>query len=200
MKNAPKLYFGHSTAAIFSREVASEGISKVLDFFLRDAEPRLSINLYVSEEETAGEIFKAKPMTSEFVSVELAKLMEEQKNLSKALDVPAYKFVNAVVEDGIAGVMTSVSITENNGEKVIQSCGTAVFKEDKLIGFIDAKDTFYLSFVTGEVKGGFFIVDVPDKDSGKLTLEIMVSAIFFTGRFQRCGRRREKTGTIFSGI
>lgn len=158
--NAPRLYFGHTTVAIFSKAVAREGMLKVLDFFLRDAEPRLSIDLFISEEETAGEILRTKPLTSEFVAVEITDIMDEQKNLSKALAVPAYKFINAMTGEGISGIMTSLRITENNGEKNVKTSGTAVFKNDRLIGFINEEDTFALSFILDEVKGGVLVVDV----------------------------------------
>lgn len=173
-RNAPKLYFGHTTVVIFSKTIAQEGISKVLDFFLRDAEPRLSVDLFVSEEETAGEILKVKPLTSEFVSIEIIDIINAQKNLSKALSVPAYQFMNAMAGEGVSGFMTSLCTTVNDGEKVLKTCGTAVFKKDILQGFINEDETFALSFILDEVKGGALVVDVSQgKDEEKITLEIM---------------------------
>ncbi|NLE25841.1 MAG: Ger(x)C family spore germination protein, partial [Clostridiaceae bacterium] len=103
-KDFPRMYFGHTTVVIMSREIAQDGAIKIIDFILRDAEPRLSINLFVSEEKTAGEILKYKPSLSEILSVELTNMLDEQKNLSKALMVPAYKFVNALTAEGVSGV------------------------------------------------------------------------------------------------
>lgn len=176
-KNFPKLYFGHTTIVIFSREVANEGVLKVLDFLFRDAEPRLNINLFVSEDETAGEILRAKALTSELLSVEVTNILDEQKSLSKALPVPAYKFVNALVEDGISAVMTSICTVENNEEKVVKLCGTAIFKEDKLQGFIDDEETYALSFILDEVKGGVIVANVgSETDEEKIALEILESS------------------------
>lgn len=172
-KNAPKLYFGHTTTVVFSKSVAQEGVLELLDFFVRDPEPRLSIDLFVSMEETAGEIFRLKPLTSEFNATEITDIMEDQKNLSKALAVPAYKFVNALSGNGVSGMMTSLCATENNGEKTVKSCGMAVFKKDRLIGFIDEEDTFALCFVLDEVKGGVLVVDAGKRE--KMALEIMNS-------------------------
>ncbi len=176
-KNFPKLYFGHTTIVIFSREVANEGVLKVLDFLFRDAEPRLNINLFVSEDETAGEILRAKALTSELLSVEVTNILDEQKSLSKALPVPAYKFVNALVEDGISAVMTSICTVENNEEKVVKLCGTAIFKEDKLQGFINDEETYALSFILDEVKGGVIVANVgSETDEEKISLEILGSS------------------------
>lgn len=175
--NFPKLYFGHATVVILSREVANEGVLHVLDFFFRDAEPRLNINILVSESETAGEILKSKAVASELISVEITNILDEQVSLSKALAVPAYEFVNALVEDGISGVMTSLCTVENNDEKVVKLCGTAIFNEDKLKGFIDGEETFALSFILDEVKGGIIVANVgSETDEEKISLEILESS------------------------
>ena len=175
-KDNPRLYFGHTMVAILSRDIAEEGAMKVIDFLLRDDEPRLNINLFVSEEKTAGELFKYKPSLTELFSVELTNILDEQKNLAKAIPVPAYKFVSAVTAEGISAVLPSLCIIENAGGKTVKVGGTAIFKEDRLQGFISGEDTFALSFILDEVKGGV-IVAKKDSDTGekKVSLEIIES-------------------------
>lgn len=173
-KNYPKLYFGHTTMFIISQEVARDGVLKVIDLIFRDPEIRLSINLFVSEEETAGEILRAKALAAEQVSVELTNILDEQKSLSKALPVPAYEFVNAVSEDGISGIITSVCTAVNNEEKIVKLCGTAIFKEDKLQGFINGEETYALSFILDEVKKGIIVVNVGSETEKEIiTFEIL---------------------------
>lgn len=173
-KDFPRLYFGHTSVVILSREIAEEGAVKIIDFLLRDAEPRLNINLFVSEEQTAGEVLKYKPSMSEILSVELTNMLDEQKNLSKALMVPAYKFVNALTEEGVSGVLPSLCIIKNVEEKTVKLCGTAFFKEDKLQGFIDDEETFALNFILDEVDGGILVAKVGSGiDEGRISLEIM---------------------------
>lgn len=176
-KNFPKLYFGHTTVIIICQEVAQEGVLKVIDFMVRDAEPRLNLNLFVSMDTKAGDILKTKVLTSEIVSEELTNILDEQKNLAKALPIPVYKFIHALVEEGISGIMNSVCIEVNNEEKVAKLCGTAVFKEDKFQGVIDEEETYALSFILDEVKGGIIVVDVgsgPEEE--KISLEILKSS------------------------
>ena len=48
-----KLYWSHATVIILSKEIASEGILKVIDFYNRDAEAREDIHLVISKEATA---------------------------------------------------------------------------------------------------------------------------------------------------
>lgn len=176
-KDFPKLYFGHTTVVILSREIAEDGVLKIVDFLFRDAEPRLNINLYVSEEKTANEIMKYKPSMSEILSVELTNILDEQKNLAKALLVPAYKFVNAVAEEGVSAVLPSLCIVDNVDGKTVKLCGTAIFKGDKLQGFISDEETYALSFILDEVKGGVIVTNIESETEEKaLSLEIMESS------------------------
>lgn len=176
-KDFPKLYFGHTTVVILSREIAEDGVLKIVDFLFRDAEPRLNINLYVSEEKTANEIMKYKPSMSEILSVELTNILDEQKNLAKALLVPAYKFVNAVAEEGVSAVLPSLCIVDNVDGKTVKLCGTAIFKSDKLQGFISDEETYALSFILDEVKGGVIVTNIESETEEKaLSLEIMESS------------------------
>lgn len=63
-----KLYWGSCKVMIISQELAREGIAPLLDFLIRDSEPRLTIDLFVSKEATAKDIIKQKspvnPITS----------------------------------------------------------------------------------------------------------------------------------------
>lgn len=176
-KDFPKLYFGHTTVVILSREIAEDGVLKIVDFLIRDAEPRLNINIYVSEERTANEILKYKPSMSEILSVELTNMLDEQKNLGKALLIPAYKFVNAVAEEGVSAVLPSLCITKNVDGKAVKLCGTAIFKEDRLQGFISDEETYALSFILDEVKGGVIVTNIESEtDEKEVSLEIMESS------------------------
>ncbi len=175
-KNFPKLYFGHTTILILSQEVAKDGVLKVIDFIFRDVEPRLNIDILISKDEKAGEILSAKALTSELLSLEITNILEEEKHLSKALSIPAYEFINALAGEGVSAVMTSVCTETNNEEKVVRLCGTAIFKEDKLQGFIDDNDTFVLSFIRDEVKGGVIVANVGSEiEEEKISMEILTS-------------------------
>ncbi|HHU89667.1 MAG TPA: Ger(x)C family spore germination protein, partial [Clostridiaceae bacterium] len=118
-----------------------------------------------------------KPSMSEILSEELTNILDEQKNLAKALMVPAYKFVNAVTDEGVSAVLPSLCITDNVDGKTIKLCGTAIFKEDKLQGFISDEETYALSFILDEVKGGVIVANIePETDKKKVSLEIMESS------------------------
>lgn len=175
-KNYPSLYFGHATCVILSKEVARNGVIKILDFICRDSETRLNIHLLVSEDKTAGEVLKAKPLAANLLSVELTNMLEEQKRLSKAMEVQTYEFINALGDMGISGTMTSICTREHNNEKAIKLCGTAIFKKDRFLGKIDEEETKTLMFILDKIKGGVIVANVDsENEEGKVSLEIVES-------------------------
>lgn len=175
-KNFPRLYFGHSTIVVVSKEIASEGILDVIDSLCRDNETRLSMHLLVSEEETAGELLKVKPLDTALLSTEINNILIEEKYLSKAIPFQTYEFVNCVMDQGISCAMTTVCIEKKEEEELIKLCGTAVFKHDKLLGFIDEEETKALSFILDKVKGGVNVVKIGSgDDESRFSLEIIRS-------------------------
>lgn len=155
---SPKLYFGHTEIVVISQEVAREGILEILDLLSRDAEPRLSINLLISQEKTAKEILSSQSITTSIRSFELNDMLSEQKSISKYPRIQVYQFINALSSEGISPVLPAVRLTVNEGQKTSKLSGTAVFKGDKLIGFLDDTETEYFLFVTDKVKGGVLVL------------------------------------------
>lgn len=55
-----KLYWSHNKILILSKEVAQEGITEVIDWFLRDVETRSDVYILVSKGTSAKEILEKK--------------------------------------------------------------------------------------------------------------------------------------------
>lgn len=172
-----KLYWGHVEIVIFSQEVAKEGIVQFIDFMVRDSEPRQSIDILVSREKTAGEIFNLDSSSTEIRSYEINEMLDTEKNLSKTAKVQVYEFINALSGEGISAVMPVVGAAENEGKRILELSGTAVFKEDKLVYMLDGDESEAFLFTVDKISGGLLIIEdttVKNKNS-KLTLEIIKS-------------------------
>jgi len=176
MVNVPKLYWAHTSVCIISQQLAQEGVTQVLDFLSRDHETRLDMHPVIYKGNEAREVFEAKPLTTELVTEELRDMIHDQKGSSKAMHVQIYEFIENMSNEGISAVMPAICLTEVKGEKTIRLCGTAVFREDKLIGYLDEDETKYLSFVLDVVEGGVLVVNVGSEGGNdKVTLEILNS-------------------------
>jgi spore germination protein KC len=62
-------------------------------------------------------------------------------------------------------------LVENDGQKVVETNGIAVFKKDKVIGELNAFDSKYYLFVDNSIKGGIIPIKYKSKDYN-VSLEI----------------------------
>lgn len=158
-----RLYWGHVETCIISRKVAEEDIIPVIDWLTRDSEPRLNINLYVSFEKTAKEILEAQSITGEIRSYEINNMLQVQNILSKTYIVEVYDFVNSFSNEGISAVLPAIQLVEREQGKTSEISGIAVFKEDKLIGYLNGDEAKYFNFIRNKIKGGVIpLNDQPD--------------------------------------
>jgi spore germination protein KC len=167
-----KLYFGDCKAIVVSSSLASEGIAPLMDWINRDSEPRLTSNLFVSKGNTAEEILERKGLTNPITSYALDKMdTNNPKYLSKAPFIQLYKINNVLGGEGASLVLPALSVSANPDKDIPQIAGTAVFKKDKLLGFLGSEESKYLSFIRDQVKGGLLVFNngggAPD-----ITLEI----------------------------
>lgn len=167
------LYWAHSEILIISEEIAREGVVEVIDLFTRDPETRMSSNLLISKEKTAKEILEQQSITTEIKSSEINRMLLSQKLLSKAPVIAVYQFVNNLADNTRAAVLPAIVIKKNQGKSVTELFGTAVFKKDKLSGFLNGEDTKYFLFAINKVRGGLLIQKEKLEGSNvKVSLEI----------------------------
>lgn len=171
-----RLYFGHMEAVIISKRAAENGVAGIVDFLTRDVEPRLNIDLFVSKGKTAAEILTAESITYEIRSFEIQQMNKGQKQLSKSFEMRIVEFVNLIQNEGFYPVMPCVHTDMTAGQKTQSMGGTAIFRKDKLIGFLSDDETFYFCFVTDRVEGGIITLENAEDPLRKDTsLEILNS-------------------------
>lgn len=168
-----KLYGGNMQTLIINRQVAeTEGIGIIMEEILRDGEPRETMTVVISKEDSAKKLLMSKGIDSEIVSYEANDMVKEDgKTTASTVDVPLYKAYDAINGTGKSLTLPAMHCVKNDGETVVESDGMAFFKGDKLAGFLPADKTKYYLFLKNQVKGGVtsFAVSDPDK---KVSLEI----------------------------
>jgi len=170
-----KLYFGDCETAVISEELAKEGIAPVLDWLLRDAEPRLTMDLFVSRESSAAKVIEQKSLNNPITAFVLRMIDENNPlYLSKSVYVKTYQAVNMLIGEGVSLTLPSLENVENRNETIDQLAGTAVFARDRLIGYLDVEESKYLVFVRNQVSGGLLVLD-KQTGAGDITLEISAS-------------------------
>lgn len=169
-----KLYFSDIKIIVISDQIArEEGISSVLDWFLRDAEPRETTIPVISQEKTAKEILAASGVDGKIVSEELDKMISnDKKTTASTKKVFSYQVFNILQGDKeTALVLPAVHCTSNQEKKVVEINGVAIFKQDRLKGYLSPEETHYYLFAIDDIAGG--IITLPfQQEWDNLSLEI----------------------------
>lgn len=169
-----KPYWSHAKVVIISREVAEAGVVEVLDWFNRDAETRGDIHIFVSREKTAKEILTTKGLTEEATAFLLDDMLINEKFLSDAPHVEIWRFTNTMTAKGVGSIAAAIDLKQVGGEKKPHIMGTAIFKHDKFLDFIDGDETKDMLFVQNNIKGGVLSVEVNINNSDLMvSLEIL---------------------------
>lgn len=162
-----RLFWPHNQIIVISQDLARGGVRKYLDFFIRDHETRLMVFLLVSKGQ-AADILTETTDLEKIPSMEMAKIIKDIGTTSFAPQITLKKFTERLLSKTTAPVAPIVYLTNKEGHVA----GTAVFKQDKLVGELNPMETRGLLWVTGEVKGG--AIDVESLSGiGKNSLEII---------------------------
>ena len=169
-----KLYFSHMKVLILSSDIAKEGILPVLDWFNRDAEPRISLQILISKEKTAGEILKLKPEANQLTSFQMSQALLEATSYSAGVNqvrlFEVYNVLNS--QDATSLALPGIETKKEGDISVPQLAGNAVFSGDRLIGWLNKESSKFLMFILGKVHGGLLLTGVHPNDSS-VSLEIM---------------------------
>ncbi|TCO74966.1 Ger(x)C family spore germination protein [Marinisporobacter balticus] len=178
MKTGRKLYFAHAKVIIISEEIAKRKIISVLDYIYRDAEFREDMGIVVSKEKTAREIlekYTAKDI-SPIIGYHLEDQIKSEKIVAKYHSAQIWKFIKDLYAEGVSPTLPAVKNISDQKKTYPVLEGLAVFKRDKLVGYISNMESQSFLWIIDHIQGG--LIEVDAKISEKLTpitLEIIQS-------------------------
>lgn len=171
-KIGKKLYFSDCKLIVLSKEIASEGIQNLTDWLMRDTEPRISLNLAVSEEKTAADILRLKATANPLVGLEMWQALEKNiSTLGEAPDIKLYEVNNILATETDSLILPLLISSTDVKEKTAEFGGTAVFKDDRMIGKLNREETKYLLLIRSQLKGGLLLTSM-ENNNKDITLEI----------------------------
>lgn len=167
-----KLYFDHCHIIILSQELAKTGIRPLLDWIKRDAEPRLTIDVIVSKEKTAGEILKVKPQSNSLIAYQINSTLRECSEYNgDPIAVQVYEITNILNIEGLSLALPAVEKKETEQGGTVHFCGAAIFKGDRLTGWLNLEEEEFLNIVRGKTQRGLLLTG-PTPGSTQICLEI----------------------------
>jgi spore germination protein KC len=186
--NSPrKLYFAHLRMLVISEQMAKEGIGKALDVISREPEFRTDFFIVIAKGLTAEKILQIYTIPQEIIPANTMFKSLQTSNIVWATTVKMTKdeLIADIISDGKEPVLTGVHLTgDKNDEKVqtednikkitpissIAFSDLAVFKNDKLVGWLNDNDSKAYNYIHGYVKSTVEPISCPE--GGNLTLEV----------------------------
>lgn len=170
------IYLGHLRVVVISEDLAKEGIGATVDFLSRGWELRSDFYLIVSKESDAKEILNVQTALEKIPADELFNILHtSEAHYASTVAVTFFKMKTNLERDGKQGVLTGVQIlgdpsigsSKGNVETIvpeakIQFEELAIFKGDKLVGWLNEKESRGYNGVINQVKNSIGLITCPD--------------------------------------
>lgn len=174
-----KVYWSHLQAIIIGQEAAKEKMLPALDIMLRQHEFRNNIELLVTKGK-AAEIIGLKPNLQGSMGAEVHGIIKFSQKTAMTLvnDIAHFtQDMSSDTRDHITGEISpsiekGVEIRKNNEKTPAVSIkGTAVFKGNRLAGWMNKEETRGVMFLLDKVKGGMVEIPCSNNASGTINLQ-----------------------------
>lgn len=173
-------FFGHLEYILIGEEAAKDGILKHLDFFTRDPEDRLNLNVFVVKGTDAGEMVRQGNTRDKFVFDRLEGIKEHYWGLSMINRVDLMEIMYILDTEYLSLYIPCVKLTEktensdghNEGMDIALE-GFAIFEGDRLAGYLEREMARGLSFLRNMAKSG--VLNVRARNGSMVALELISS-------------------------
>lgn len=146
-RSGQNLFWSHAMIVIVSHELAREGMTPIIDWILREGSVRSDIFVLVSLEDSAFDVMKIKSPIYNAISSHLAYTLNSHTFSPKFIPKKLWELKQELSEPGIAATLPTVRVVQDGDTKTTEIWGTAVFKKDKMIGWLDGTESFFFSMI-----------------------------------------------------
>ncbi len=188
LESPKRLYPNHMQVIIISEDVAKDGILESLDLFFRDSELQKNFYVLISKDVSANQILKTLTPADSIVSSNIKKSLESDSSYLGITELVTYdELINTYLNPNKEISLPSVTLKgkkkgsdkidnieqSDSSTKVVLS-QMAIFKDDKMIGYLDDKQSIALSFIKGKINntiikykcnGGYVVVETTNSKS-----------------------------------
>lgn len=169
-------YFGHNKVIVIGEESAKSGIAPLLDLATRDPELRELVYVFITKGK-ASDIIEADHPQEKIPSKGIESLAKATRASSKVPQIVLIDVLKNLVSKTNDSFIPGIELTElkedETVDKLFELHETAIFKDDKLVGWFNPEETRGLLWILGEVKSGIIVVSSPGDESKNVALEII---------------------------
>ncbi|MEK4042285.1 Ger(x)C family spore germination protein [Paenibacillus sp. FSL H8-0048] len=180
-------YMGHIRVLVVGEELARDGLAETLDVMKRSREPRMDFYVMVARKTTAEKVLKVLTPLDRLPANKLFNSLDKSYQISsKTVVVTLDDFIEDLLYEGRNPVLTGVELDgdpEAGGEKAnvertdpnarLNYKSVAIFRKDKLIGWMDDSVTVGYNYVIDNVtkNTGYF----KDKNGSLVVMEALTT-------------------------
>lgn len=168
-----KIYLINLQLLAFSEDIAKEGIKDFVHFFVNYSEAQHGYNVLITKGITVEDFFAQISVFSIFpIRILISKLETAAKEFGFAKKTFVDKLYQGLMSDTESLLLSSVevhgkleegeTIDQNKKTKIpteIKISDMAVFDGDKLVGWLDRKESISYNFVMGEIENTVVVVE-----------------------------------------
>ena len=148
-KQSPKkLYTTQMQIMIIDENIAKEGITKILDFFGRNTQIRNDFYILISKDKNILETLSNNNISSQNIT---ESLISNNKYLGLTKSVTFNELLSTIVESKKEITLPSIKLNYNKNNPSIIIDNIAVFKNNKLIGYLNNEESLALNFITNNI-------------------------------------------------
>lgn len=159
---------------VISEKLATAGMKLVLDFFARNQEFRGTAWLLITRGE-ARDLLKEEVDMEKIPPQTIANVIKYGDETSRGYRVNLNDFLKSIYSPGVDPVAASVDVLPRavpDGKPKVSLGGIAVFRGDRLVGWLDERETRGSLWVVGKARKGMIVVNAPG-GQGKVTFEFL---------------------------
>jgi spore germination protein KC len=177
-RNNKKPFYGHIQVIIIGEDFARQGIANALDWFARDTEPDKRCLVLIARGTTARRVLQVEGALEDIPAVEITNTLKNNNALPKMKECQlneVIKSLNSKGKNPLVGVVSAPQKQQQSSVSDLDFTGTAVFKKDKLVGWLSPEETTGYLFTQNKVKSGIINIANPVDAQGKIAIEILRS-------------------------
>ena len=173
-----QIYLGHINVVIISEDIAEDGFLKIADWLLRNPQTRKKFYLLQAKDVSAKNILKIVSPLESFPSQSIATLIESNsESKSIATSITYSNFISQILEKGYDPILPSItingSVKKGSNEKNLETTEPesylvlgpiAIYKGDKLEGFLSEKESWAINVLKNEAKEVNYNVKYQNQD------------------------------------
>ncbi|OCT11538.1 hypothetical protein A8709_04345 [Paenibacillus pectinilyticus] len=158
------LFFAHNRIVVIGENAAKEGISQLLDVYLRNSDSRETVSILVTHGEGRKILEQIIPLEKVPGAAIKNMIKNEEKNGSNFKQIMMYQFMMGISGDSPFTLVPEIIISGEGENDTIASLKKtfftnklklgkmAVFNKDKLIGWITPHDSYGISWIRDTIQ------------------------------------------------